>query len=386
MKMKEVCELTGLTSRTVRVYIEENLINPSYSENYLGRRIFDFSIDDVSELKSISVLRKFGFSIPEILKIQQCKEFSVEIIKNVCERKSASIDKETYALQILKKLDNDQGHTVSEIADHLSDLSQKYTLPKQDYHINPINIIRRLGRWCIYSLIAFLPILICLIKVFSPPLTAYPTFNYINYICIAVTLFPLAVITLLHFLRQKKKSLIVKAILLLFAVIVFPFSCICALNVQGASMTTDIYNYRKTDAECLANKDLFYQELFPSSPPRSATDEKYYYYYYEGLDYTSDIYAEWKLDREEFGKEIERVRALYEKYSSDGCEYKTVEKGNYVCLFRYNEWYNEPFEKVNDNYYYWIFAYDEQTLTVRYIYCDSLENGADQPYYLSLNW
>ena len=35
---------------------------------------------------------------------------------------------------------------------------------------------------------------------------------------------------------------------------------------------------------------------------------------------------------------------------------------------------------------FYIFAYDEENLRVRYILCDSLENGCDQPYYLSLQW
>lgn len=45
-----------------------------------------------------------------------------------------------------------------------------------------------------------------------------------------------------------------------------------------------------------------------------------------------------------------------------------------------------PFEEVSDSYTYYIFAYDETSLIVRYIMCDSLENGADQPFYLSLDW
>ena len=69
MKIKDVCDLTGLTSRTIRVYIDECLIKPEYTENYLGRRAFNFSENDIATLKNIAILRKFGFSIPEILKI-----------------------------------------------------------------------------------------------------------------------------------------------------------------------------------------------------------------------------------------------------------------------------------------------------------------------------
>ena len=66
MKIKEICEKTGLTDRTVRYYIEEGLISPFYTENYLGRKAFDFSEQDLDKLKSIATLRSFGFSVEEI--------------------------------------------------------------------------------------------------------------------------------------------------------------------------------------------------------------------------------------------------------------------------------------------------------------------------------
>ena len=36
VKIKAVSELTGLTTRTIRVYIDEKLIAPKFTENYLG--------------------------------------------------------------------------------------------------------------------------------------------------------------------------------------------------------------------------------------------------------------------------------------------------------------------------------------------------------------
>lgn len=66
--------------------------------------------------------------------------------------------------------------------------------------------------------------------------------------------------------------------------------------------------------------------------------------------------------------------------------YKFVElkKGDYNCLILYSG--NEPFNKATNNYDYIIFAHNVEKKTVRYIYCESLENGADQPYYLTLDW
>ena len=63
MKIKEMCELTGLTDKTVRFYIDNGLITPECKENYLGRRSFTFSKQNLSELEDIATLRKAGFSV-----------------------------------------------------------------------------------------------------------------------------------------------------------------------------------------------------------------------------------------------------------------------------------------------------------------------------------
>lgn len=400
MKIKDVCNLTGLTSRTIRVYIDECLIKPEYTENYLGRRAFNFSENDVATLKNIAILRKFGFSIPEILKIQESEENSIEIISNLCQRKRKTIADEQNALMHLIKLNDSQSHSIEEIAETLNDIVCDYPIPAQDERINILKLLKHVLLNPIYAIIAFLPLLGCLLCLLLPPKTAYPTFNFKNFICIVIAFIPLIIITCLHFLkREEKRFKFIKEIALVLAILCLPISCICSLNVHGPSITENIKNYRKLDADCLANNSMFYQELFPSWPRYFTTekdengelvttylDSKYYYRYLVGFDYTYDIYAEWPLEKDDFDKEVLRVQNLYSEYSTDGCIYETIKKGDYVCLFRYYSKYSTPFEAVNDNYSYWIFAYNEENLRVRYIYCDSLENGVDQPYYLSLEW
>ena len=75
MKIKEICQKTGLTDRTVRYYIEEGLISPFYTENYLGRKSFDFSEEDLEALKNIATLRAFGFSVEEIKELAKVSNF-----------------------------------------------------------------------------------------------------------------------------------------------------------------------------------------------------------------------------------------------------------------------------------------------------------------------
>jgi len=123
----------------------------------------------------------------------------------------------------------------------------------------------------------------------------------------------------------------------------------------------------------IANEALFIMNLQPEGDPVSDKAANFCETY--------DIYAEWPLKKEAFDAEVSRVRALYENSAE---KYDIVQRGNYTCFFAYDG--DAPFEEATDNYTYYIFAFDEQNLIVRYILCISLENGVDQPYYLSLDW
>jgi len=70
MKMKEVCERTGLTERTVRFYMQKGLISPS-GEWRNGREYSDFSEEDIELLRAIATLRELSFSIEDILSMQR---------------------------------------------------------------------------------------------------------------------------------------------------------------------------------------------------------------------------------------------------------------------------------------------------------------------------
>ena len=116
-------------------------------------------------------------------------------------------------------------------------------------------------------------------------------------------------------------------------------------------------------------------------------DAHYYYRYLSSFDYTYDVYAEWPLNKDEYTKEIERVSSIFSKsVENETYNYEFIEqrKGEYNCLILYSG--DKPFSTVTNSYEYIIFAYNDKTNTVRYIYCSSLENGADQPYYLELDW
>lgn len=70
MKMKEVCIRTGLTEKSVRLYIEQELIHPECVQ-VKGRNQFTFTESDILELEKIHILREADFSISEIREMQQ---------------------------------------------------------------------------------------------------------------------------------------------------------------------------------------------------------------------------------------------------------------------------------------------------------------------------
>lgn len=81
MKIKEVCEKTGLSDKTIRYYIRSGLVFPKYNENYTGRKNFDFAENDIERLKQVAVLRKYGFSINSIKSILSDCECIDTVIK-----------------------------------------------------------------------------------------------------------------------------------------------------------------------------------------------------------------------------------------------------------------------------------------------------------------
>lgn len=250
-------------------------------------------------------------------------------------------------------------------------------------------------RKIICLLIALIPILLAFVG-FVIDITSY-TYPKINWTAVLLTILSLLPSVLFLLITRvnpavKKK---IKTILLLLCVIMIPFSFIFPLGISPRSETTDFGNYRRLDPDCLANRYSLFGDLFPAWPRYFKNiqnengewetiylDAKYYYHYYRFMDYTYDIYAEWPLDDDEFAKEVQRAREVMEKAGGD--ELLEINNGDFTCLIIYDG--NKPFQKVTDSYTYYIFAYNEKTNVVRYILCDSLENGADQPYYLQLDW
>lgn len=69
MKLKQVCEQTGLSRKTIRLYEEKGLFCPQ-KERRNGRDYRDYTDDDVKQLQVIASLRKAWFTMEEIRQMQ----------------------------------------------------------------------------------------------------------------------------------------------------------------------------------------------------------------------------------------------------------------------------------------------------------------------------
>lgn len=229
----------------------------------------------------------------------------------------------------------------------------------------------------------------------------YPRFSNIPaaICCITFALIPAIIMTIwLIALKFLKKSYICGAgfVGIFIAIILFLPTLIVCILAPIESFTTDIKNYRKIDTYVVYD-NAFYNELFPRMPVTRIIengefvyyDTDYYYRCRADFEFTVDIYAEWKLGEDSFNEELARVKELYRMYEGyDGSDsyykYTEIDKGDYTCLIRY--YGADPFSEADNDYSYFVFAYDESNKRVRYIVCYSQENGVNQPYYLELEW
>ena len=73
MKIKETARETGLTEKAIRLYEEKGLIVPE-TTLVAGRMFRNYPPETVEELRRIAILRRSGFSLQQIGRIQQGQE------------------------------------------------------------------------------------------------------------------------------------------------------------------------------------------------------------------------------------------------------------------------------------------------------------------------
>lgn len=98
MKIKQVEELVGITSKNIRFYEEQGLLTPERAEN--GYR--EYHEENIKTLKKIKLLRKLGVPVEEIKSVLS-KSISLE---ECLENQMRHLEKERENLNNMQKLSN----------------------------------------------------------------------------------------------------------------------------------------------------------------------------------------------------------------------------------------------------------------------------------------
>ncbi|MCM1115555.1 MAG: MerR family transcriptional regulator [Clostridium sp.] len=121
MRIKEVCKETGLTDKAVRLYINNQLINPCFTENYAGRKNYSFNDEDVEALKRIAILRKYNFSLNDIKEMLENSQSIALILEKHLNNTKQNLEESS---MVLTNLNNAYNSTVDSVDDLCNILSE----------------------------------------------------------------------------------------------------------------------------------------------------------------------------------------------------------------------------------------------------------------------
>ena len=404
MKMKEVLAQTGLTDRAVRLYIDNGLIAPDIEENYSGRKNIEFSQTDIDRLKNIALLRKIGFSIPDIKEISQGSENTKTIIEAFIQQKQENIESDTLILEQIKNISLDSKITMESLCLQLSSAAENKQVPKEDLQLPKAEKRRREDYIAIAIIGIIAPLIIMttliLLRCVGHKNLVFDFETIMMYIHLFSGWFIIIVLSLVmllinrpKFVSEKKQRIRKHLSRILFSINTFAVfaamggsSLALMLAMHTQEYTTDPNDYMSLGSYYGSVEKEEILKVFPSEIPESQVmynglfkdkykpSTVYYYHNMESLDDVSDIFAQWQLPRKEFLEEVKL------KQSS---AVETVKKGNWIiCYYIGNE-----AEEAKEGYYNVLaFAYNENSLTVRYMYSANIGYSEYSPYYLSMDW
>ncbi len=379
MKIKEVTEKTELTERAIRLYIENGLVAPNVNESYSGRRNIEFSQEDVERLKSISVLRKAGFSIAQIKLMQQEPEKSKDVLQEFIDSTKQRIETDKEILACLTPLLSCDELSPEQISQSLEKpVVEEKELPPED---SEPSAVQKLLRKLFFGLgVAGLVInVICSIVILRLEIIdfiayLYPTYSYSG-LYLYIFLVSAFVTPLVVILLNRKKSLRTRSRERVKAVVSLVLVCACGFftfyNCATAlldgmskwaessviSRTYDTANYMILDVP--EARDVLL-EFMPEEIP-AVQGVKYRYYYKEFGIWSeppiTEVSLEIPLGEEDFLETVEHYKAF--RPSDSVCEPYEKEQGEWTVIC-----YRENFEHPPTNYTP-IFAFNEATHTVR---------------------
>lgn len=409
LKIKEVIAKTGLTDRAIRLYIEHGLVMPENQKSYTGRNNYVFTQADIESFEQIAILRKADFSLEQIKTIKSGGESAKEVLIAYLNDKKESVVTGQKIVDALKDITQQEIVTIDYVCEKIKDSFEQTPLPDAD--IKPPKA-EKTEKWIMRSiaiiLLAFWGLLGFGVFITYCEDFVFPKYytNPVNYIGTAYILIPILVSIVILFLyrkyallpKKRKKRRWIAGIALAVALLV----CVQPIGMASLMLIPPVYsetddpeNYLSMGTYAKMYGDDIYK-LFPANIPRSAIAEgsqwyppdkfldttKYYYYFQEVVDPSFHIYAEWVLPENEFSEELNRIRNYY----PEGAK-QQVQWGEWICLSFTDDTLDFEQAKGKIDYYYLIFAYNENTGGIRYIASYSMDYGREEdPYFLSLQW
>lgn len=384
MKIKEVMAETELTDRAIRLYIDEGLVFPYFSENYKGRKSYDFSDEDINTLKNIATLRKAGFSIAEIKSLKS-DETCRSTLEAFTKEKENQIKNNRVIYKILNRLLKDNDTTFESICSAFSEADISNSVPENTMTRKELQEQSRTEGFILCALVSFVLWLLMLIyeitdiiRVYDPPY--YIERNGLSYAHIIIHLIACFVPVTLFLLnrfpgKNKKRKVIKTSFSKVLCILIYPIVFVAFWNTLLSPLVPNIYSLTK-DTEDYGK--ISHHRLFPAYIPHGATDVEFFHRYRNAIDSDTDTVAEWSLPDEEY----EAAKNFAINYTAEITHQK--EKGDWVCI--YFDDYDERKEFIDyQGYYrYIVFAYNDSTNSVRYIEAHSMWGG--EPYYFSLDW
>ncbi len=131
MKLKEVCAVTGLSRKTIRLYEEKGLLIPR-KEMKNGREYRDYSPEDVQQLKNIATLRRAWFTMEEIRTMQDHPESIQDIFPQYRQwlyQQRQDLDKLLHAAE---QIDVSSLQSLGQLTEQISGAADALPMPKYD--------------------------------------------------------------------------------------------------------------------------------------------------------------------------------------------------------------------------------------------------------------
>lgn len=131
MKLKEICEKTGLSRKTLRLYEEKGLITPE-KELKNGREYREYSEIDLQRLQNIALLRRAWFTMEEISRMQRDPDAIQEIFpqyRRWLRKQKKDLD---VLLQTAEQIEISTIENISQLTERMATAASELPLPKYD--------------------------------------------------------------------------------------------------------------------------------------------------------------------------------------------------------------------------------------------------------------